>query len=158
MDDDWLNAHVKRKNEKHKRQQWRDQYNSRFSAMHSREAQRRLIDVSDESDVHMDDGRHKTMDTDIMRHPKEQYAIMRGQLATAPLVPSDTGQIMETAAQSPTASGLGSGMQAAEPQSTGSPDIEIQDADAGADADADADDDDDDANANGEMDADGDMG
>jgi hypothetical protein len=146
MDDDWLNAHVKRKNEKHKRQQWRDQYNSRFSAMHSREAQRRLIDVSDESDAHTDDGRHKTMDTDIMRHPKEQYAIMRGQLGVS-LVPSDTAQVTETAARSPTASGLGSGTQAVDTQSTGSPDIEMQDADAGADADAD-----------GEMDADGDTG
>lgn len=139
MDDDWLNAHVKRKNERQKKQHWRDQYNSRFSAMHSREAQRRLADVSDESDAHTNDMHRKTIDTDIMRHPKEQYAILRGQKMTAPLAPSDAE------AHSPTASRLGSETQAAEIQSTGSPDVEMQDADADADVDS-------------EMGADGDTG
>ena len=135
MDDDWLNAHVKRKNERQKRQQWRDQYNSRFSTMHSREAQRRLTDESGESDAHTDNMRRKTMDTDIMRHPKGQYAILRGQKAMAPLAPSDAEQVIDTAAQSPAASRLGIETQASDTQPTGSPDIEMQDADPDADAD-----------------------
>lgn len=85
MENDWLNAHVKRKHQKHQKQRWREEYHLRYSTLQGRSAGRYPTDASDESDVPTDDEREAltASSTNIMRHPKEQYAIVRTQVAAA---------------------------------------------------------------------------
>lgn len=92
MEDDWLNTHVKRINQKHEKQKWRDDYHLRYSTMQGRKEPRDQSqgDDSTDSDTQMDDEHHGTTGTsqNIMRHPKEQYAIVRDQLEATVSEPS----------------------------------------------------------------------
>ncbi|KAF2995726.1 hypothetical protein E8E13_004667 [Curvularia kusanoi] len=132
LDDDWLNTHVKRKNDKHKKQYWRDQYHLKFSVMQSRDTQRRLVEVSDESDAQSDDERIKAVDasTDIMRRPKEQYAIVREKIAEAPYGISHAEQPEGPFNQPDSASACHSATPTPDPRITGNVDVEMQNAEA----------------------------
>lgn len=133
MNDDWLNAHVQRKYAKHEKQYWRDKYHLKFSSMRSRSTGA-LLD--DDSEGHTDE-EHETaasISTNIMRHPNEQYAILREQLDTA--THGDTAatltkvpeQTMQDAAK--TQSGARAGLTA-EADVNGNQDIAMQDAGGG---------------------------
>ncbi|XPS92777.1 hypothetical protein M3J09_002157 [Ascochyta lentis] len=87
MEDDWLNAHVKRKHQKHAKQQWRKGYYMRYSTLQGRNNVRNqtLSDESDESDTQMDDDRGVTATTsrNIDPHSDEKYTIARPQITAS---------------------------------------------------------------------------
>lgn len=142
MDNDWLNAHVKRKHQKHQKQQWREQYHLRFSTLQGRSASRHRNLESDESDMPTDNERENTTaaSTDIMRHPKEQYAIVRDHITTA--VSSGTQQAAETIERE--AQPAGADLVVRQTQTAEAPallehDAEMQDIDGVAEMDAEGD-------------------
>ena len=73
MEDDWLNAHVKRKHQKHEKQHWREKHYLRYSTLQGLSAQRSRSDESDESDAQIDDDHEEMTGTsiNITRHLKE---------------------------------------------------------------------------------------
>lgn len=83
LEDDWLNTHVKRKHKKHEKQQWRDKYHLRYATLQDRGA-RPSPSEDEESDAQSDDEREGATraSMSIMRRPKEQYAIVREQIAS----------------------------------------------------------------------------
>jgi transcription factor C subunit 3 len=82
MNDDWLNAHVRRKHNKQQKQQWRESYHLRYSALQGRNGQQDLSGDSGDSDTQTDDEHDALTSTrlNIIRHPKAQYAILREQV------------------------------------------------------------------------------
>lgn len=110
LDDDWLNSHVKRKHEKHEKQQWRDKYHLKYSTMQGRDARSPSSD-HDESDAQTDNEREGvvTTSTKIMRHPNEQYGIVRERMAAVVSEPTatdqDAGTMEPEAAQGPASQG-----------------------------------------------------
>ncbi|KAJ8107635.1 hypothetical protein OPT61_g8728 [Boeremia exigua] len=134
MENDWLDGHVKRKHKRHEKQQWREQYHLRYARMQGREP---LSYGSDGSDLPTDDEREETASSsaDIMRHPKEQYAIVRSQLPAAPEL-SNTGQSEEQTAQPAAATEPGT-IETRSPEAnvTSEQDVDMGDADAVGEAD-----------------------
>ncbi|KAL1654145.1 hypothetical protein SLS61_003148 [Didymella pomorum] len=106
LEDDWLNAHVKRKHKKHEKQQWRDKYHLRYSTLQDRSARPELSD-DENSDAQSEDEREgaSSASVDIMRHPKEQYAIVRDQIASAASGPSATDQVEPGVGSTPLSGG-----------------------------------------------------
>ena len=142
MEDDWLNVHVQRKHRKHEKQQWREKYHLRYSTLQGRNPQRLPSDDSDESDTLTDDEREGNIETstNIMRHPNEQYAIVREQMATAaPEIPAadKPNDGAERTAQLATAAELeASEVQTADAVAYTSQDVEMADTNEGHEIDA----------------------
>jgi transcription factor C subunit 3 len=138
MEDDWLNAHVK---QKHEKQQWRDKSHLRYPTLQGRTTQRYSSDNSDESDMQTDDEREAiNTSTDIMRHPKEQYATAREQIATATPEPSAADKqacaVEQTAQLAAAAEPEPSEAQKADVTAPPSQDAEMTDANEGHEMDA----------------------
>ncbi|KAF3032717.1 hypothetical protein E8E12_002635 [Didymella heteroderae] len=100
LEGDWLNAHVKRKHKKHEKQQWRDKYHLRYSALQGRHA-RSSPSGEEDSDAQSEDERERSTSAsmNIVRRPNEQYAIVREQIASAAPEPSATGRDADTSEQ-----------------------------------------------------------
>lgn len=142
MDNDWLNAHVKRKHQKHQKQQWREKYHLRFSTLQGHSAVRYRSNGSDESDTLTDDERDEVENTgkDIMRRPKEQYAILRDQVAGSMSVgPEPLAQGKEQAIRSATIQREASEGHIPRAGTGVEQDIDMQDVDAVGDEDAEGD-------------------
>lgn len=115
MDDDWLDAHVKRKQKRHEKQQWPENHHLRYSVLQGRNDLRdqSQSDDSDESDLEVEDGGKVLSSTskDILRHSNTQHAIVRDQVATRTSGPpaNDAGSAdtMEQTVQLAAASGSG---------------------------------------------------
>ncbi|KAF1924163.1 uncharacterized protein M421DRAFT_424997 [Didymella exigua CBS 183.55] len=141
LEDDWLNAHVKRKYKKHEKQQWRDKYHLRYSTLLGRDARPSPSD-DNESDAQTDDEREGAMtaSTKIMRHPKEQYAIMRDQIAAAASKPSATDRAADTLVQEaehrPASESKANGAQTSETAGTADENVPMQDLDGTEEMDA----------------------
>ena len=142
MEDDWLNVHVQRKHRKHEKQQWREKYHLRYSTLQGRNPQRLPSDDFDESNTLTDDEREGNIETstNIMRHPNEQYAIVREQMATAaPETPAadKPNDGAERTAQLATAAELeASEVQTADAVAYTSQDVEMADTNEGHEIDA----------------------
>ncbi|KAF3053831.1 hypothetical protein E8E11_010436 [Didymella keratinophila] len=140
LEDDWLNAHVKRKHKKHEKQQWRDKYHLRYSTLQDRGARPELSD-DEESDAQSEDEREdaSSAGVDIMRHPKEQYAIVREQIASAAPESSTTDQaagVSEQGAEFELASkGDADAEQTLGVAAAAGGDIDVQDADDASEVD-----------------------
>lgn len=138
MENDWLNEHLKRKSEKHEKQEWRDKYNLRFSTLQGRDGQQPSGDGSDESDMPTDDEREELTSTSMafMRHPKGQYGIVREQIAMAA---PQKAEVTQPALQSAAALEPDASVNPASEVNSVSDDAEMRDADGDGEMDADAD-------------------
>lgn len=141
LEDDWLNAHVKRKHKKHEKQQWRDKYHLRYFTLQDRGARLSPSD-DEESDAQSEDEREvaSSASVSIMRHPKEQYAIVRDRLASMPSEPSAVGQAADASGQEvehePASEGDSNSAQTTGLAATGGGDIDMQDTDDAGEVDA----------------------
>jgi transcription factor C subunit 3 len=133
LEDDWLNAHVKRKHKKHEKQQWRDKYHLRYSTLQDQGARPELSD-DEESDAQSEDELEgaTSASADIMRHPKEQYAIVRDQIASAAPESSAAGISEQGAESEPVPEGDANAEQTPGVAAAVGGDVDMQDAsDAG---------------------------
>lgn len=139
MEDDWLNSHVQRKHQKHEKQQWRDSYHLRYSTLQGRDAVRYLSqsDDSDESDTQTDNARAVTTNSSqkIMRHPKEQYAIVREYIDTQSAIEVDSTDSLQQTTQLTAAVNFGI-VQVQAQDAPQTRDVEMEDANAEGQIDA----------------------
>lgn len=132
MDDDWLDAHVKRKHQKHKKQQWHDGHYPRNSALRVRNDPRNRSqnDDSDDSDTQTDDSHEATTTASrVMRRPKEQHVTVREQIPDSTQLTINGAVSVEQAAQSANLPELVGNTVPCESVASQIQDVEMRDAD-----------------------------